>query len=796
MTAAAVRDLAPGVYAQVVDASDPGVTAVRTDVAAFVGLAERGPLDTPTAVESWVQYRSVFGGALRGAFLPYAVNAFFENGGRRCVVVRVAAPAVATTTTAAVQPANRMRSLAESVIGFAKGAVVEVRQTVKTATAGAQPADRVSSIVASVDAILAGDRVRLQQLVAGANVVTYRTVREVDGAAARLAWDRPLGAAYDLTTPIAIEIEHARPHIVADVDTTANAIDWADALEAELELAPPFDRLELRTGASAARGWIHDEHGAPLLQFNAGSPGIWGNAVDVHVSTVIPTATRTTSAPQPVDRKSSLVDRIAGFTVGALVRVFQHDVPTSHEFTRVVTAVDPSRERLSWDAPLSVAIDLTKPISFEVLEVAVTVSERGRLCEAMRGLSLSPTHPRYLPPIIARDSRFVRAVDRRDPGALAASLHDIAAVRPGSDNTRLAGGRDGTAALRVANFIGDRASQERRGLRTLEMATDVNMVAIPDALVAPEPAVRRAPPPPPPVDPCCGPAPLPEPLEPPVLVEALPSFAPDEIAAIQQAIIDHCEQERFRFALLDAPRDQRDQAGDADAVLAWRSRFSTRRGAVYYPWLIVTDLSAPGSLLDTIRAMPPSGHIAGVIAHTDLTDGVHVAPANRELSWAQGTTAQIDATLQGVLNPRGVNCLRTLPGRGLRIYGARTLSHEPQWIYVNVRRLMSYIELSIDRSLQWAVFEPNDVLLRHTIGVAISGFLESLASQGALAAAEEDEQAWFVRCDDTTTTRDDEDAGRLLALVGVAPVKPAEFILLRIGRLEDRWEVAESGETS
>lgn len=792
---AAVRDLAPGVYAQVVDASDPGVTAVRTDVAAFVGLAERGPLDTPTAIESWVQYRSAFGGPLRGAFMPYAVNAFFENGGRRCVVVRVAAPAVMTRTTAAVQPVNRLRSLVESVVGFAKGAVVEVRQTVKTATAGVQPADRRSSIVTSVDAIRAGDRARLEQLVAGTNVVTYRTVHDADTAGVRLEWDSPLDAAYNLTTPIAIEIEHARPHIVAGVDTTANAIDWADALEPELQLALPFDRLELSSGASAARGWIHDKHGAPLLRFDAASPGIWGNTLQVHMSTVVPMATRTTSAPQPADRKSSLVDRVAGFTVGALVRVFQHDAPASHEFTRVVTAVDPSRDRLSWDAPLGVAIDLTKAISFEVLEVAVTVSERGRLCEAMRGLSMSPSNPRYLPPIIARDSRFVRAVDRRDPAALATSLHDIAAVRPDSQSARLTGGRDGTAALRVANVIGDRASQERRGLRTLELATDVNMVAIPDALVAPEPALRRDPPESPPVDPCCRAAPLPEPPEPPVLVEALPSFAPDEIAAIQQAIIDHCEQERFRFALLDPPRDERDQAGDPDAVLTWRSRFSTRRGALYYPWLLVTDLSASDTPFGTIRAVPPSGHVAGVIANTDLTDGVHVAPANRELSWAQGTTAQIDAALQGVLNPRGVNCLRTLPGRGLRVYAARTLSDEPQWIYVNVRRLMSYIELSIDRSLQWAVFEPNGVLLRHAIAVAISGFLESLASRGALAAAEEDEQAWFVRCDDTTTTRDDEDAGRLLALVGVAPVKPAEFIVLRIGRLEDRWEVSESGET-
>jgi phage tail sheath protein FI len=375
---------------------------------------------------------------------------------------------------------------------------------------------------------------------------------------------------------------------------------------------------------------------------------------------------------------------------------------------------------------------------------------------------------------------------------LAARLHDISAARPGSESIRLSGGRDGTAALRVADFIGAHASQERLGLRTLELVTDVNMVAIPDALVASEPAVRRDPPPQPNENPCCGTVSPPESTEPPMLIEALPTFAPDDVAAIQQAIIDHCEQERFRFALLDAPRDRRELAGDVDDVLAWRSRFSTRRGALYYPWLLVTDLSASGSTLDTVRAVPPSGHVAGVIAYTDLTFGAHAAPANVELSWAQGTTEQIDAELQGVLNPCGVNCLRTLPGRGLRVYGARTLSAEPQWIYVNVRRLMSYIEHSIDRSLQWAVFEPNDVLLRHTIAVAISGFLESLASRGALAA-EEDGQGWFVRCDDTTTTRDDEDAGRLLAVVGVAPVKPAEFILLRIGRLEDRWEIAESG---
>jgi hypothetical protein len=252
-----------------------------------------------------------------------------------------------------------------------------------------------------VDALLVGDRTRLKQLVGGADLVTYRTVRTIDAAPARLGWDRPLDTAYDLTSPVQIDIEHERVHVVAAVDATAGSIDWVNALEPEFRLAPPFGPLELHTGAHAAAGSVYDEHGAPLLRFDAESPGGWGNALQVHLSTVISAATHTTSAPQPPDRASSLVGRVAGFSVGALVRVFQHVLPTPLEMARVVTAVDPSRERLIWDAPLDTALDLGQPIGFEVLELALTVSERGRVREAMRGLSLSPFSPRFLPAVVA-----------------------------------------------------------------------------------------------------------------------------------------------------------------------------------------------------------------------------------------------------------------------------------------------------------------------------------------------------------------------------------------------------------
>jgi phage tail sheath protein FI len=222
-------------------------------------------------------------------------------------------------------------------------------------------------------------------------------------------------------------------------------------------------------------------------------------------------------------------------------------------------------------------------------------------------------------------------------------------------------------------------------------------------------------------------------------------------------------------------------------VQSWRNRFDTEFAALYFPWIFVRD---PLVTNQVVRRIPPSGHVAGVYANSDLTVGVHNAPANTPVQWAQALTTEVTANMQGVLNPAGVDCLRVFPGRGLRVFGARTMSSDSSWRFVNVRRLMSMIEHSLLISLQWSVFEPNNAALWNKILVAVSSFLEGIWRGGGLAGNTA-EDSFYVKCDATNNPPALNQVGQLVIEIGVAPVIPAEFIIFRIGRSEDTLEVTE-----
>ncbi|RMH34166.1 MAG: phage tail sheath family protein, partial [Nitrospirae bacterium] len=179
--------------------------------------------------------------------------------------------------------------------------------------------------------------------------------------------------------------------------------------------------------------------------------------------------------------------------------------------------------------------------------------------------------------------------------------------------------------------------------------------------------------------------------------------------------------------------------------------------------------------------LPPSGFVCGIYARNDVQRGVHKAPANEIVRGALRFETDINFAQQEVLNPLGINCLRSFPGRGLRVWGARTISSDPEWKYVNVRRYFNYLEHSVDRGTQWAVFEPNGERLWANIRETVSSFLYNEWISGALLGKNTDE-AFFVRCDRSTMTQNDLDNGRLICLIGVAVLKPAEFVIFRIGQ--------------
>ncbi len=263
---------------------------------------------------------------------------------------------------------------------------------------------------------------------------------------------------------------------------------------------------------------------------------------------------------------------------------------------------------------------------------------------------------------------------------------------------------------------------------------------------------------------------------------------PDEhlVPGITDELINQCERLKDRFAITQSQQD----AGNISNL---RPPISSKYSAFYFPWLRILDPDSGKPLV-----IPSGGHIAGIYARSDIERGVHKAPANEAirglyvdpLNPASGLQLQISKEQQDILNPRGVNVLRHFPGRGNLVWGARTTSLDPEWKYVNVRRLFIFVEESIEQSTPWVVFEPNDAPLWARVLRSVSGFLTRLWMDGMLQGRTR-EEAYFVRCDRTTMTQDDIDNGRLIVLIGIAPVKPAEFVIFRIGQWAGGSEISE-----
>jgi uncharacterized protein len=247
--------------------------------------------------------------------------------------------------------------------------------------------------------------------------------------------------------------------------------------------------------------------------------------------------------------------------------------------------------------------------------------------------------------------------------------------------------------------------------------------------------------------------------------------APGQLSpAVQDAILTHCELRKDRFAILDSPEVMQ---GGVDKLVRPRD---SKYGAYYFPWIQVYDPER-GNVY-----VPPSGHVAGVYSRVDNERGVHKAPANEIVRGALGLRYAISKGEQDILNPKGINCIRMMQGGGIRIWGARTLSSDPSWKYINVRRLFIMVETSIERATQWVVFEPNDSKLWKRVTRTISSFLTLVWRNGALMG-EQPEKAFYVKCDDETNPPEVIDVGQLIVEIGLAPVKPAEFVIFRIGQM-------------
>ncbi|MEV8325566.1 phage tail sheath family protein [Kitasatospora sp. NPDC056731] len=298
-----------------------------------------------------------------------------------------------------------------------------------------------------------------------------------------------------------------------------------------------------------------------------------------------------------------------------------------------------------------------------------------------------------------------------------------------------------TTRLSPAEYIGDASA--RTGFSGLEAIDEITMVAVPDLMSA----YQRG------------------------------DIDAEGVRTVQLAVMSHCEQMGDRIAVLDSPPGL-----SAQQMRNWRNNeagFDSRYAALYYPWIKVFD---PATGRNTM--VPPSGHAAGVWARSDAERGVHKAPANEVIRGAVDLEIRLSKGEQDLLNPIGVNCVRAFPGRGIRIWGARTLSSDPAWRYLNVRRLFNYLEESILLGTQWVVFEPNDDRLWSSIRRNITAFLTEEWRRGALFGATAAE-AFYVKCDRENNPQESIDLGQVVCEIGVAPVKPAEFVVFRLSQFSD-----------
>lgn len=254
-----------------------------------------------------------------------------------------------------------------------------------------------------------------------------------------------------------------------------------------------------------------------------------------------------------------------------------------------------------------------------------------------------------------------------------------------------------------------------------------------------------------------------------ITLVSAPGVATDEVTRL---LVDHVETPgRYRFAVLDAPK-----GATVAEVQAFRAAYDSKHAALYYPWVFAADGQGGAQI-----ALPPSGFACAIFARTDVTRGVWKAPANEVVTGALGLERDINKAMAEVLNPLGVNCIRAFAGRGIRIWGARTISSDPEWKYVNVRRVMTYLEASLGKGLEWAALEPNAPELWAEVVQTATDFLHNLWRDGGLLGAKS-EEAFFVRCDRSTMTQANLDAGWLICQIGVAAARPAEFVTFRVGQ--------------
>ena len=473
------------------------------------------------------------------------------------------------------------------------------------------------------------------------------------------------------------------------------------------------------------------------LRITAANPGEWGDRIRVYLSASSKAKTQVVS----VSGADLVLKNSDGFNEGDVAELFDGKTKA---YATIKTVLDKT-------------ITLDAPCTLDVADIKVGTAKYIRTCEISLSAKLDDTVEEYpdvslnpsarnfigartakselisialgaAPSPSKREAKADKDEKKDETPAAKASIIPIELAGANGDGAivALSGGSDGSVGnAGSAVYLGsDNGPGKRTGLAAFHENGEVSIMAIP-GVVAPE---------------------------------------------VQAALIAFCENKKSCFAILDIPIERK----KTNDVSEFRDMFDSTYAAMYHPWLEMYDPAAKRSAF-----FPPSGAMAGIYARTDIERGVHKAPANEIVRGCTGLSCPYNEGEQDILNPKGVNLIRAFPGRGIRVWGARTISSNGLWKYLNVRRLFIYVEESIKANTNWVVFEPNSETLWGRVTRTIEMFLATCWRDGALAGTSPSE-AFFVECGRTTMTQDDIDNGRLICNIGIAPVKPAEFVIFRI----------------
>jgi uncharacterized protein len=777
--------LSPGVYIEEVSGAQP-IEGVSTSVTGFVGVTQRGPADTlgPVLVTSFPEFVNTFGSyfvpsfsTTTPSFLPHAVAGFFNNGGQLLYIKRV------YSLTPGTGPTPATPAVAPSPTALENNRVAPPPLALKTRLLQTAMPGTMTLQLASMRAIQNGTTLTLNQTKNGITTASptltvegYNDATSTVTLAAALPAPTPPATAYEAQYTMVVLTgntgtnEGGNP--LAPAPNTANfgiqAMDpgaWGDNINLQITPSSRTQAQVLAIGSvapgtnnqlllnSAANFYV----GAIIEINTGGSFTVAGTATGVFVAEQVTqaatgaTATILGGAVPPAGPMTigpitgGIPDASSwkGLTSGATFNATAAPAPViGGKFYAKVTAINGNS--LTLNGPLvavTAVADITAnlgatpqvPTVVRTCEFDITASY-GTVNESFRGLTLDNTTPYYYATTLVNGSSLLSVPTPYPSDQTTADPSTMPVAAVDGLTVALAGGSDGAAVTPIDYVGADYGPGNRTGIQALIDQADISIIAAPGAT--------------------------------------------DQTT--QQALITQCENLMYRFAILDpAPTSTGGTPKMAD-IQSQRSQYDTKYAAIYYPRLVLTD-----PLTDMPLTIPPSGHVAGIYVQTDNSRGVWKAPANVVINGITSLEIKLSKGDQDILNPEpnNINALRdfTAQDRGLRVYGARCITSLTEWKYVNVRRLFIFLEASLDEGLQWAVFEPNDQRLWNQLIQSISAFLTTIWRQGGLMGAKA-EEAFFVKCGNDTMTQDDIDNGRLILLVGVAPVFPAEFVIVRIGQ--------------